>query len=258
MDIMGDKRQSLLYGLEGAQSACAKSPIAPLLRVISMTIYSKKLDICMPSMIGNAEYARSCVFTYEDQCLYNHLSKCILYVLCNTLRHSDRVYIIRSLDIINQISMMPGNGIVMNHLPENVIHDVCNLLYCNITTADPSRFFMDNEHYVCNSHAPSSNRLPGLSITHNYYADMNDSEMRDIVLETIYSLCHYSMHVREVVAHIPLFLEFIITYMEYLHKNNSTLSAKRELLNKGLGKNSRFVYMLCVYVVCVYVVCVFS
>ena len=242
VDIPGDKRQALLFGLEGAQAAASsRAQKAPLLRVISMTMPSRKLAPWIPSMAGDKDYPRSCVFAAEDQALYNKLSKCVLYVLCSALRHSDRVYVIRALDIINQVATVPANGVVMSRLPESVIHTVCNLLYCNTTTADPSRFFMDQESPSPDAGsaptpAPSSNRLPGVSLAYNYYLDVNDAEMRDTALETLYSLSHYSLRVREVVAHCPLLLDYLVSYMEYLHKNNGTLVSKREALSKGLGR----------------------
>lgn len=109
---------------------------------------------------------------------YQRASEALLWHLCSSLDDVvDRSEVLRSLDLLSRLASSPDNAATFSRCPGSFLSKVVELLCVNSTSVDPSA--------ICAQDGAS--RPP--ACLGPYFAEMNDTEVRDAALELMHWLC---------------------------------------------------------------------
>jgi len=230
IDILGNKRafhtlHSADISYHYATRGVAMKPVAGL--------QMPALPPVGPSVVRGATCARSCMSTYEDSFLYALSTKCLIAVLVSLLSSSERQLVVRSLELLSQIALVPENAPVFNCMPPTIVSEIADLFYTNISSSDPLRLFSDNSVYNP-SVPPNSLKLPPAAVTHDFFRGLSDGELRDIVIDTVNSLCAHAITLRERFGSVPNLISCLIRFFESESTAIST-SHRRDITPQRVG-----------------------
>lgn len=226
VDILGNKRT--FYALHSADVAhhyaTRGMPMKPVAGLQMPSL--PPVDPISGSRVG---VQRSCIDTVEDNYLYSASTKCLLAVLCSLLSSSERFFVTRSLDLLSQIALMSDNAPVFNSMPSATVREISDLFYANISATDPLRLFADGRFFDS-----KSLKLPPAAITFDFFHNMSDSELRDLVLESVHCFCTHAVSLRAQFGNVPDFISSLIRFIDSENASIST-SSRRDITPQRMG-----------------------
>jgi hypothetical protein len=159
LDLTGSKRMSQSLWLED----CLVDPKSfPQLKPRSSASASSKLDNLPISGL-----LLSYIFASLQQCL-------------------DREQIKRGLDLLSKLAMSADNVELFSCAPERLLATLVELLCVNTSSAEPL-YLNDPKQTLPGA---KGGKLPACASS--FFSDISDTEIRDLSLEAIWSLCTYS------------------------------------------------------------------
>jgi hypothetical protein len=159
LDLTGSKRMSQSLWLED----CLVDPKSlPQLKPRSSASASSKLDNLPISSL-----LLSYIFASLQQCL-------------------DREQIKRGLDLLSKLAMSADNVELFSCAPEGLLATLVELLCANASSSEPL-YLNDPKQTLPGA---KGGKLPACASS--FFSDISDTEIRDLSLEAIWSLCTYS------------------------------------------------------------------
>jgi hypothetical protein len=164
----------------------------------------------------------------------------LAYALTSVRQTQDRAQIFRGLDILCKLAAVADNVPMLERSPDECIEALVELICVNVTATEPINSSASGNNNSSNSSTSTSTttltstaRLP--ACVGAFFADLSDTEVRDMAIETIYALCSISEVIQLRFAAVPPCIKLLFKVIESsqissLTSNTNTAKRSTQLL----------------------------